>query len=434
MESIRQPFGSQEPPSRFLYFDAHTLSPSEGPGSEGVTAGVPSSTSGSTTSSPDRESVNPPQTAEECHASTSGHQSPSHLNYVTTQGQSPGNTNLARRKKTSNACHFCRREWFQTKPIQKKALNNESKITLFIFIFLSKGRKLKCDAGRPCGNCAKRSQSCEYDERIKRRGPGKRTKDPATAPPPRLTRRRANTSRSASGGLTIAGEELTTTMLPPLTTMTPGIGSRPGTYVPPDHHPSPLDPVGPTTIPSMTRNASMHRLDRESSMLDFEPPSIGTDRDRDRDSGLEHESDRDSISNPNPNAVPPLGLIMPDLPHPHHTSLGLGPTGDPPPPSGPQYHYGHTSQTRQSRTSSMSTGPISPQSYSSESMASQSQQSVYTHSSPSQHHHRHSIPQQYYPPPPSHHGSYGTNFSSSESSSQPGSSAAASRAYQYVES
>ncbi|BEJ12268.1 hypothetical protein CspHIS471_0207280 [Cutaneotrichosporon sp. HIS471] len=51
-------------------------------------------------------------------------------------------------KKLMLACHFCR------------------------------GRKLKCDGSRPtCHHCAKRSLACTYDEQVRRRGPGKRTKE-----------------------------------------------------------------------------------------------------------------------------------------------------------------------------------------------------------------------------------------------------------------
>ena len=103
MESIRQPFGSQDS-SRLLYFDAHTVSPHEVPASEAL-AGVTSSTSGSTGSSPDHEIVIPQ--GQEYHISPS-EQSPSNPNYAM-QGSS--STNLPRRKKTSNACHFCRREF-----------------------------------------------------------------------------------------------------------------------------------------------------------------------------------------------------------------------------------------------------------------------------------------------------------------------------------
>ncbi|KAL7424265.1 hypothetical protein Q5752_001852 [Cryptotrichosporon argae] len=51
-------------------------------------------------------------------------------------------------KKLQLACHFCR------------------------------GRKLKCDGTKPqCWHCAKRLQECIYDDHVRRRGPGKRTKE-----------------------------------------------------------------------------------------------------------------------------------------------------------------------------------------------------------------------------------------------------------------
>lgn len=62
-------------------------------------------------------------------------------------GEVPG-VPVEKPKKLVLACHFCR------------------------------GRKLKCDGGRPtCGHCAKRSLTCTYDEQVRRRGPGKRTKE-----------------------------------------------------------------------------------------------------------------------------------------------------------------------------------------------------------------------------------------------------------------
>ena len=102
-ESIRQPFGSQDS-SRSLYFDTPTLSPHEAPASEAL-GEVMSSTSESSGSSPDREIVT--HQGEEYRVSTS-EQSPSNSNYAM---QGPTSTNLPRRKKTSNACHFCRREF-----------------------------------------------------------------------------------------------------------------------------------------------------------------------------------------------------------------------------------------------------------------------------------------------------------------------------------
>ena len=36
----------------------------------------------------------------------------------------------------------------------------------------------RCDGTRPtCENCARRSEPCTYDEAVRRRGPGKRTKE-----------------------------------------------------------------------------------------------------------------------------------------------------------------------------------------------------------------------------------------------------------------
>ncbi|EJT49780.1 hypothetical protein A1Q1_01069 [Trichosporon asahii var. asahii CBS 2479] len=62
-------------------------------------------------------------------------------------GEVPG-VPVEKPKKLVLACHFCR------------------------------GRKLKCDGGRPtCGHCAKRSLTCTYDEQVRRRGPGKRSKE-----------------------------------------------------------------------------------------------------------------------------------------------------------------------------------------------------------------------------------------------------------------
>ncbi|KAL1410987.1 hypothetical protein Q8F55_001930 [Vanrija albida] len=59
-----------------------------------------------------------------------------------------GNGDGEKPKKLVLACHFCR------------------------------GRKLKCDGGRPtCTHCAKRQLVCTYDEQVRRRGPGKRTKE-----------------------------------------------------------------------------------------------------------------------------------------------------------------------------------------------------------------------------------------------------------------
>ncbi|RXK42021.1 hypothetical protein M231_00742 [Tremella mesenterica] len=60
----------------------------------------------------------------------------------------PSNRRTPRGKKLALACHFCRR------------------------------RKLKCDGRRPvCVNCEKRHIDCSYDENVRRRGPGKRTKE-----------------------------------------------------------------------------------------------------------------------------------------------------------------------------------------------------------------------------------------------------------------
>ncbi|KAF8508940.1 hypothetical protein BU17DRAFT_99403 [Hysterangium stoloniferum] len=55
--------------------------------------------------------------------------------------------NKRKSKKTQMACHFCR------------------------------GRKLKCDGGRPtCYNCARRELVCSYDESVRRRGPGRKNR------------------------------------------------------------------------------------------------------------------------------------------------------------------------------------------------------------------------------------------------------------------
>ena len=174
----------------------------------------------------------------------------------------------------------------------------------------------------------------------------------------------------------------------------PGIGQRPGPYVP--LGPSPpglsLDLVGPI-VPTTRNVVPMYRLDPES-VPDFEPTA-----DRDSRPGLESVVDRDSM--PDREIVPQLGLTISET---SHRTLD---------PDTSQYSY---AQTRPSRTSSTSTGPTSPQSYSSESMASQP---VY---SPQHHHH---MSQQFYHPAP--HGSYGANFLPSQQVPS------TSRGYQYIE-
>ncbi|KAF9510959.1 hypothetical protein BS47DRAFT_1213221 [Hydnum rufescens UP504] len=65
-------------------------------------------------------------------------------------------------RKTENACYFCRR------------------------------RKLKCDGARPCNNCGRRGTECQYDETVKRRGPGKKNKKSNSTRP-------ASSEKSRSG-------------------------------------------------------------------------------------------------------------------------------------------------------------------------------------------------------------------------------------------
>lgn len=61
---------------------------------------------------------------------------------------SGGAGDAPRKKKLALACHFCRR------------------------------RKLKCDGIKPtCENCSRRGEVCTYDDNVRRRGPGKRTKE-----------------------------------------------------------------------------------------------------------------------------------------------------------------------------------------------------------------------------------------------------------------
>ncbi|KAK4689765.1 hypothetical protein P7C73_g352, partial [Tremellales sp. Uapishka_1] len=63
-------------------------------------------------------------------------------------GKGGGGGDEEKPKKLPLACHFCR------------------------------GRKLKCDGQRPsCSHCAKRNHPCVYDDNVRRRGPGKRTKE-----------------------------------------------------------------------------------------------------------------------------------------------------------------------------------------------------------------------------------------------------------------
>ncbi|ORX33842.1 hypothetical protein BD324DRAFT_638833 [Kockovaella imperatae] len=63
-------------------------------------------------------------------------------------GENGGPPTSRKRVKLPLACHFCRR------------------------------RKLKCDGKRPeCDNCLKRGEECIYDDHVRRRGPGKRTKE-----------------------------------------------------------------------------------------------------------------------------------------------------------------------------------------------------------------------------------------------------------------
>jgi len=82
-------------------------------------------------------------------------------------GDGSGDDGRPKQKKLALACHFCRR------------------------------RKLKCDGQRPtCDNCSKRGETCSYDDTVRRRGPGKRTKE---------IRQRAQEQEAASTTSTILG-------------------------------------------------------------------------------------------------------------------------------------------------------------------------------------------------------------------------------------
>ncbi|WWC89841.1 uncharacterized protein L201_004769 [Kwoniella dendrophila CBS 6074] len=63
-------------------------------------------------------------------------------------GNDEGNGSMRKGKKLTLACHFCRR------------------------------RKLKCNGVQPkCDNCTKRNEVCTWDDNVRRRGPGKATKE-----------------------------------------------------------------------------------------------------------------------------------------------------------------------------------------------------------------------------------------------------------------
>ncbi len=80
-------------------------------------------------------------------------------------GDGEDNEEQRRQKKLTLACHFCRRR--KLKYISTNAYEEYRELTF--------GR---CDGHRPtCENCAKRNEVCTFDEAVRRRGPGKRTKE-----------------------------------------------------------------------------------------------------------------------------------------------------------------------------------------------------------------------------------------------------------------